>query len=121
MQIALVNVTRIPPRESVTLGIEVTSVEQTVNNFSAMISESQGRTVESNVAHERNGRVTARLAYDVPLARKDALVDKFKSAGVVRVLQSSRNPQVPDSPLAIARITVTLSNAELIVPRPLIV
>jgi hypothetical protein len=31
-------------------------------------------------------------------------------------LQSVRNPQVPDSDLAIARLDVTLSNADLIVP-----
>ena len=32
------------------------------------------------------------------------------------MLQSTKNPQVPDGDLAIARLEVTLSNVELIVP-----
>src|SRR5262249_931886 len=75
-----------------------------------------GRTAGANVAHERSGRVTAKLSYDVPLSAKDGLVDKFKGAGTVRVQQSSRNPQVPESSMAQAHIDVTLSNADLIVP-----
>jgi anti-sigma factor RsiW len=116
MQIALVNAARIPPRETVKLAVEVSNVDQTAGSFSAQVKESGGRVAGSNVSHESNGRVTALLTYDVPLARADDLLRKFTSAGVVRVLQSSHDPKVPDSPLAIARLTVTLSNAELIVP-----
>ena len=66
VQVALIDQARIPPRETITLGIEVGDVDQ----------------------------VTA----------------------AVRAQQSTRNPQVPDGKLAIARLEVTLSNAELIVP-----
>ena len=43
------------------------------------------------------------------------MVEEFKRAGTVRVLESARNPQVPDSPLALARLDVTLSTPDLIV------
>ena len=85
--------------------------------LSTLVGENKGRTVESHLAHERSGRVTAKQVFDVPLAAAAGLVEKFKATGVVRVQQSSRNPQVPDGELAIARLDVTLSNAELIVPR----
>ena len=116
LQVSLINVARIPPRETAVLGIEVTDVDHTVSVFSALVSEKQGRTTESHVARERNGRVTAKLVYEVPLSAAPELVDKFKSAGTLRVHESTRNPQVPDSNLATARLEVTLSNAELIVP-----
>jgi hypothetical protein len=116
LQVSLINVARIPPRETTVLGIEVADVDQTVDAFSALIAQKQGRAVESHVARERTGRVTAKLVYDVPLSAAPDLIDKFKGAGTLRVHQSSRNPQVPDSNLATARLDVTLSNVELIVP-----
>src|SRR5262249_19126683 len=45
------------------------------------------------------------------------LVESFKGTGTVRVHQTARNPQAPDGKLALARVEVTLSNADLIVPR----
>jgi hypothetical protein len=57
------------------------------------------------------------MVFDVPLASAAGLAEQFKSAGIVRVLQTARDAQVPDGKLAIARIDVTLSNAELLVPR----
>jgi hypothetical protein len=116
LQVSLVNVARIPPRETTVLGIEVADVDQTANVLSALVTEKQGRVVESHMARERTGRVTAKLVYDVPLSTAPELIDKFKGAGTLRVHQSSRNPQVPDSNLATARLDVTLSNVELIVP-----
>jgi Domain of unknown function (DUF4349)/Putative zinc-finger len=116
LQVSLINVARIPPRETTVLGIEVADVDQTVSVFSALVGDKQGRAVESHVARERTGRVTAKLVYDVPLSAAPELIDKFKGAGTLRVHQSSRNQQVPDSNLATARLDVTLSNVELIVP-----
>jgi hypothetical protein len=116
LQVALINVSKIPPRETYVLGLEVANVDQTAATFSAMVNESQGRTVESHVARERSGRVTAKLVFDVPLASAAGLVEKFKGAGIVRVQQSTRNPQVAEGPTAIARLDVTVSNTELIVP-----
>jgi hypothetical protein len=98
------------------LGIEVNDVDKTAADFTAHAAAAKGRTVESHVARERTGRMTAKLIYDVPLASAPGLVDKFSGAGIVRVQQFSKNPQVPESDLAIARLDVTLSNAPLIVP-----
>src|SRR5207245_1832498 len=70
----------------------------------------------SQVTRIREGQVTAALVYDVPLATAPGLVEKLKAAGILRGLRAQRNLQVPDSKLAVARLDVTLSNAELIVP-----
>jgi anti-sigma factor RsiW len=116
LQVTLINAARLQPRETVILGIEVTNVDQTAAVLTSLANESRGRTVEAHTARERSGRVTAKLLYEVPLAGARELVEKFKEAGVVRVQQSTRNNQVPESTLAAARIDVTLSNVELIVP-----
>jgi len=107
----------IPPRETETLGIEVADVEATKAVFGAEVAEAQGRLIDSMVGHERSGRDTALLSYDVPLSAAPGLIEKFKGAGKTRVQQSSRNPQAPDGKLARARIDVTLSNSDLIVPK----
>jgi hypothetical protein len=114
--VTLINQARIPPRETVTLGIEVNDVDKTAADLAAHVGTVNGRTVEQHVARERSGRMTAKLIYDVPLASARDLVEKFSKAGIVRVQQFTRNQQVPESDLAIARLDVTLSNSPLIVP-----
>jgi glycine cleavage system regulatory protein len=116
LQVSLINLSRMAPRENVVLGIEVANVDATAASLTSQVAESRGRVVEAQIAHERSGRVTAKLVFVVPLAASGGLVEKFQQTGIVRVRNSSRNPQVPESPLAMARLDVTLSNAELIVP-----
>ena len=50
-------------------------MDQTAAMLSALVGERQGRTVEANVSRERNGRVTGKLVYDVPLAKVHELID----------------------------------------------
>jgi hypothetical protein len=116
VQVEFVNAARLPPREIYTLGIEVGNVDQTAALLKGYVDEHKGRTAEAHIAHERSGRVTAKLVYEVPLSEAPALIDKFRSTGTVRAQQTMRNPQVPEGKLATARLDVTLSNAELIVP-----
>jgi hypothetical protein len=113
----LLSAAAIAPRETVTLGVEVADVEKARDLMKAQVAEAKGRTIDESVAHERSGRVTARLVYDVPLSAESGLVEKFKGTGTVRVQQTARDPRAADGKLALARIDVTLSNAELIVPR----
>lgn len=107
----------IPPRETVTLGMEVTDVDKIAEVIAGLVSESKGKTEESNINHERDGRVTGSLIFSVPLSTAPGLLEKFRGMGVVRSQANTRNPQVPESDLASARLVVVLSNAPLIVPR----
>jgi len=113
----LVNAARLKPRELVTLAIDVTDVDKAATVLGALVAESKGRVVDAQVAHEQAGRVTARIIYDVPLAAAPALVEKFASTGTVRLQQSSKDPQAPDGRFATARVSVTLSNTDLIVAK----
>jgi hypothetical protein len=115
-QVTFINQASIPPRETYIFGIEVADVDRTAATLSALVGERQGRTVESNVSRERSGQVTGKLVYDVPMAKLHELIDELRAAGTVRVQRSAKHPEVPDSPLAVARVEVTLSNKELIVP-----
>jgi hypothetical protein len=115
-QLTLINQSAIPPRQTFVFGIEVRDVDQTAAAFSAMVSERRGRTVGANVSRERSGRITAKLIYDVPAAKVHELLDRLRASGSVRVQRSEEHPEVPDSPLAVARLDVTLSNETLLVP-----
>ncbi len=115
-QVDLLPAASIPPRETTTLALEVQDVGSSLSVFNAQVKESQGRNVETNVGQERNGQVSARVVFDVPFSEAAALVEKFKTGGQVRVHQVTRDPQAPEGKLALARIIVTVSNAELLVP-----
>jgi hypothetical protein len=115
-QVKFLNQADIPPRETYVFAVEVSDVDQTAAMLSALAGKTRARTVEANVARERTGRVTGKLIYDVPMTEVHELLDALKSAGTVRVQQSMKHPEIPDSPLAVARLEITLSNKELIVP-----
>ena len=116
LDVEFISSNRLKPREQITLGLEVTEVEKTAAAFTNFVTEAGGRVPDSRTSLEPNGRVTAQMVFDVPLAAADGLVEKFKAAGTVRVHNAARNPQVPDGKLAIARLDVTLTNGERIVP-----
>ncbi|MBI2930456.1 MAG: hypothetical protein HYY16_02295 [Planctomycetes bacterium] len=116
LQITLIDAKQIPPRETTTLRIETDQVIEVSSQISALISEVKGVMVQQDLAHEANGRMRGYFVFDVPLAAAPSVVQKLRAAGTVRSQQSSRNPQVPDSDLATARLDLTISNAELIVP-----
>src|SRR5262249_5581037 len=115
-QVTFLNQANIPPRETYVFGVEVADVDRTATALSALVGERQGRTIDASVSRERSGRVTGKLIYDVPMAKVHEVLDQLKSSGSVRVQRSEKHPEVPDSPLSIARLDVTLSNVELLVP-----
>jgi hypothetical protein len=117
-KVKLVPANNIDPREVYALTVEVTDVEREMGILTAQVKEVQGRVVKGpTAAQERSGRVTARVVYDVPLVMAGTIVDKVKGTGTVRISEAAPNPQAPEGKLAIARIVVTLENAEVLVPR----
>ncbi len=116
-RVKLINVNAIPPSETVGLGIEVREVEQASAALTSYVHEAKGRTVDSNLTHDASGKIVARLVYDVPLSAAPGVIEKLKSAGTVREQQVRRNPQARESELATARIEVTLTNEERIIPK----
>jgi hypothetical protein len=115
-RLALRNVAALPSRERVSLGIEVKDVDQTAADILEMVKSRQGHLAGAQMNHERTGRVSAILVFDVPLSVKEELVRQLKTAGIVRLQTATRNPQVPDNDLATAHIDVTLTSAGPIVP-----
>src|SRR5262249_22628732 len=107
---------RLKPRESTTLSIEVSDVDGTAAVFAAHVAEAKGRQGDGKIGAARSGKVTAHMVFEVPLAAAAGLAERFKSAGTVRVQQSTRDPQAPEGKYALARLDVTLTSAEGIVP-----
>lgn len=113
----LVNAARQRPRETVTLTVEVPDVEGAAAVLTAAVTDAKGRVVDSQVSHDRTGKTTAKLVYDVPLPVAAAVVEKAKAAGPVRVLQSNRDPAATDGKFATGRVEVTLSDTDPIVSK----
>jgi hypothetical protein len=115
-RVTFANANRLKPRETTTLAVEVDNVDTTASALAAFVTEAKGRVVDSNVANDRSGRVTAKLVYDVPLASAAGIVEKAKGVGIVRVQQTGRDQSATDGKFATARLDIVLSNADLIVP-----
>jgi len=115
LNVKLLNLENIEPRETFTLGIEVADVDRTAAAMIAAVVEQKGRSHGAHVNQERDGRKTINIFFDVPLAAANTVVTKFRSAGVVRTERAEQNQQVPDIELAVARLQVVLSNASPIV------
>src|SRR5204863_10001660 len=75
-----------------------------------------GRTLESSLSQDQSGKQVARLVLEVPLGKADQLVDQARQDGKVRTAESSKNTQVPEGPLARARLNLTIGSGEGIVP-----
>lgn len=116
-RITFVNANRLKPRETTTIAVEVSDVEATMAVLSSLATEAKGRLVDSNIANDRAGRVTAKLVFDVPFASAAGIAEKVKNAGIVRVQQSSRDPSATDGKYATTRLDLVISNTDLIVPK----
>lgn len=112
---SLIAVNQIKPRQKEILTLEVADVDQSRVLFEAEVEKVYGREIDSQFTRDRSGRLTAKLVFETPYAAATGLVERFKSAGAVRVFQSTRDPQAPEGKYATARIEVTLTNADRIV------
>jgi hypothetical protein len=117
LELTLVSVAAIAPRETTELVVEVNDVEGAAAVLAAQVSEVKGRPVQVQVNHESSGQVMAHLVYAVPLSEAPRVLEILKGQGQVRQQQTSRNQQAPDGKLAVAQIDIKLANAGLIVPR----
>ncbi len=115
LQLTLLNVDRIPPRETHTLAIETGNPERRVAEAAALAAKANGKAVGPHLTKEASGRIVAKATLDVPLKAAAGLTEQLTAMGDLRVMESSRNPRVPESDLAIAQFDVTFSN-EVMVP-----
>jgi len=115
-KVTLLSAHQLKPRETTAMTIEVADVDGSVTLLTAEAVKVEGRQVDAKFDRDAAGRSTAKLVFEVPLVASVGLVERFKTAGAVRLSQSVRDPQANEGKLATARIVVTLTNAEAIVP-----
>ncbi len=109
-RLTLRNASAMQPRERVALAVEVLDVEKTVAELLDLVKAQKGLVSGAKMSRERSGRVTSTMVFDVPLGSKDGLVRAIKASGEVRLQESSRNSNVPESDLATAQIEVVLAS-----------
>jgi Domain of unknown function (DUF4349)/Putative zinc-finger len=105
---------RLNPRETTSMILEVPDVDQTSAALAKQVAEANGRLVNAQSTRDQSGKVTARAIYEVPLAAA-GIAERFKAAGTVRAHQSISDAQAPAGKYATARFDVTLVNRDQIV------
>jgi hypothetical protein len=114
--VELVDAQTIPPREATTLTVEVTDVDAAQAVLAAQVQGSGGRIRGPTIGVEPNGRITSQVTYLVPLTAAPGLLDKIRSSGRVRQQTTAPDEQAPAGKLALAKLGVTWTNSELLVP-----
>lgn len=115
LNLTLLNIATIAPREVYTLQVEVEPVDAAVGALEALAAEFKGRIIDSRHNRGAGGRNVSHLTIDVPLASARGAADKVKALGLLRVFETTRNPQAPEGDLALGRLTVTLANPSQLV------
>jgi hypothetical protein len=115
LNLTLVNISTIQPRETFTIAVEADNVEGAVTALEALAVDFKGRIVDSRNTRDSSGRHVSKLVVDLPLAAARGAAEKVKGLGTVRIFDGSRNLQAPEGDLAIARLDVTLSNVAQLV------
>jgi hypothetical protein len=113
--VQIIPATAVPARETRTLSVQTADVERVMQNLASSANGAGGRIIESSLSQDPAGRQVARLSVEVPLAKVDQLVDEARKDGKVRTAESTKNPQVPEGPLARARLNLTIGSGEGIV------
>jgi hypothetical protein len=114
--VALVNARTLPPRETTTLVVEVPDADGAQAVLAAQVREAGGRAEPSQRQQDPNGRVTVHAPYLVPLPAAPGLIAKVRTVGRIREQRDATNEQAPAGKLALARLEVTWTNAEQLVP-----
>jgi hypothetical protein len=114
--VQIIPAAQVPPRETRSLSVQTSDVENAVQSINSAIGGAGGRVVESNLTQDAAGKTVARLVIEVPLNKADQLLDVARQQGRVRTSESTKNAQVPEGPLARARLNLTIGSVESIVP-----
>ena len=117
MNVTMVNVAALPPRESGKLGVVVGDVSAAAQQAADAAVALGGRVTESRVSTDSAGQNTATVAVDVPLRSSAQLRSTVKGLGEVRADETSINPGSPDSEIGRARFEITLQSRDQIVGR----
>ena len=115
IRLALTAADRLPPRETTTLGVEVTDVDRAAADAQAAAVAAGGRVVTADVDRSPAGPATAKVVLDVPLARAVDVVRDLRQLGTARGVDAARDATAPAGPLAHARVEVDLATADAIV------
>ena len=113
-QVELVNAGSLPPRETVTLEVDVDNVEEKLKLLNLQVKEAAGVASNPQVSHARSGQVEAKVTFDVPLATLAIIKDEIRKTGRVAKETMSQNQQAPEGKMAFGRVQLTLRNEVLV-------
>jgi hypothetical protein len=93
----------------------VRSSESQQQAFLAQSKQLGGRLIDQTVSRDPNGRGTARVVFDIPRDSAATIFDAIRSAGDIRVMNTSTNPQAPEGALSRTRFELQLTEGEALV------
>ena len=112
LSLSLMSADNLPPRQTTTIGEEVSDVEHAADDLSSAAVSAGGRRIGSGqMNQDSSGHLVSQVMVEVPLSKAGPIVDLAERSGYRRSKTVEFNANVPDGPLAVARIDVTFSNS----------
>ena len=115
LSIATISAERMAFRQLTRMTLEVDNVEKILSDLINTANTANARIFDQQINKQQSGRTTARAIIDLPLTGYDGSLDKFKNLGTVKAIETTKNDQVSDGPLARARFEVTITNKDLLI------
>lgn len=115
LSVSIYPIDKLPPRQMTSATIRVSSAEASQQTFLAQATQLGGRIIDQSVSRDTNGRSMARLVFDIPRDQTSQLINDLRSAGEIRVMNTSTNPQAPDGALSRTRFDLQLAEGEALV------
>jgi glycine cleavage system regulatory protein len=117
MNVQIVNVAQLPPRETGKLGVIVSDVAAAAQQAADAAVALGGRVTESRVSSDAAGQNTGTVVVDLPLRSAGQLRSAVAGLGERRVDETAINPASPDNEIGRARFEITLQSRDQIVGR----
>ncbi|HYE97737.1 MAG TPA: DUF4349 domain-containing protein, partial [Planctomycetota bacterium] len=116
--LAIFDQAKVPPRETHTIALEASRVDESVKALEAAAVELKGRVLDRTDARDSaTGRQTTTVLLEVPLGASPGVLQRIKDLGLsIRSREAHKNPQVPEGDLARAQMSITVSNDLLLAP-----
>jgi hypothetical protein len=103
---------RLAPRQTVSLGSEVTDVNRAVADLTSAVDAAGGRRVDSGgVSQDHSGSTTAQVIVELSADKLQAILDQIDRTGRIFNKQVTFDIQAPQGLLARARVQATFSDS----------
>ncbi|HTW95882.1 MAG TPA: DUF4349 domain-containing protein [Tepidisphaeraceae bacterium] len=107
LQLVLVAVDQLPPRQTITLDVLVSDPQQASSDLQAAALSAGGRVMDQTMQLGDDHRPESHLEIQVPLKDGPQFIDRLRDSGTLQSIDQTKNDQLLDADFTQARLDIT--------------